>query len=140
MHDTLETSGELNGGCHCGHVRYQATGDPFHATSCHCSICRRVSGAEFLTWFSIRRAEFGWTQGRPASLASSSRGSHTFCPLCSSPLTFQHANYPDEIDIALSSLDDPAQLAPSEHSYISTRLAWVQLADGFPEFPRVRGH
>lgn len=140
MSITLETPSELNGGCYCGHVRYQATGDPFHATSCHCSICRRVSGAEFLTWFSIRRTEFLWIGGRMASYASSSRGTRTFCPLCSSPLTFQHDDFPNEIDVTLCSLDDPAQLSPKEHSYVSTRLAWVQLSDSLPEFVRARGH
>ena len=35
----------LTGGCFCGRVRYEARGPAFNRTSCHCSICRRTSGA-----------------------------------------------------------------------------------------------
>ena len=35
----------LQGGCFCGRVRYEVTGIPFDETICHCSICRRTTGA-----------------------------------------------------------------------------------------------
>jgi len=37
----------LKGGCYCGAVRYEAAGTPFNETSCHCTICRRTTGAPF---------------------------------------------------------------------------------------------
>jgi hypothetical protein len=138
MTNTADSTEALCGGCYCGHVRYEAAGDPFHATSCHCSICRRVSGAAFVTWFSIQRAEFTWVRGHAASFASTAKGTRTFCPLCSTPLTFQHADYPAEIDITLCSLDDPTALTPKDHTFVSNRLAWVQLADQLPEYWEVR--
>jgi len=52
----------LMGGCFCGAVRYEA-GSPYHLTNCHCTTCRRTSGAPFVTWFSVRRAEFKLLQG-----------------------------------------------------------------------------
>ncbi len=42
----------LRGGCFCGNIRYEAVGTPFNETNCHCSICRRTTGAPFVTWFS----------------------------------------------------------------------------------------
>ena len=41
----------LTGGCFCGAIRYEARGTPFHESNCHCSICRRTTGAPFVTWF-----------------------------------------------------------------------------------------
>jgi hypothetical protein len=53
----------LTGGCFCGAIRYEARGTPFHETSCHCSICRRTTGAPFVTWFSVRSPDFRIIQG-----------------------------------------------------------------------------
>lgn len=44
----------LEGGCLCGAVRYRVTGKPYHVTHCHCSMCRRASGAPLVTWFSVK--------------------------------------------------------------------------------------
>ena len=32
----------ITGKCHCGAVRFTHPGPPDHATSCNCSICRRL--------------------------------------------------------------------------------------------------
>ena len=40
---------EWTGGCLCGAVRYRATVDPIRVVNCHCGMCRRASGAAFLT-------------------------------------------------------------------------------------------
>ncbi len=37
----------LNGGCLCGAIRYEAGAGAFHQSACHCSLCRRASGAPF---------------------------------------------------------------------------------------------
>jgi hypothetical protein len=53
----------LKGGCFCGDIRYEAGGKPFYRTNCHCSICRRTTGAPFVAWFSVPRSEFRLVQG-----------------------------------------------------------------------------
>jgi hypothetical protein len=50
----MRESNMLTGGCFCGDIRYAVTGSPFHPTNCHCSICRRTTGAPFVAWFSVR--------------------------------------------------------------------------------------
>ena len=35
---------EHHGGCHCGAVRLVLRENPIEATSCNCSICRRIGG------------------------------------------------------------------------------------------------
>ena len=56
---------EWTGRCLCGAVRYRATEDPIRAVNCHCGMCRRLSGAAFLTHVHFRIGAFTWTKGKP---------------------------------------------------------------------------
>lgn len=128
----------LKGGCFCGHVRYEAGGQPFHSTVCHCSMCRRVAGAPMVAWFTVPRAEYRVVAGIPTRFASSERAERTFCPRCGTPLTFEGKLNPDEVDITTLSLDEPEGTPPEDHTWTSGRLRWVKLCDGLPAYTDLR--
>jgi hypothetical protein len=128
----------LNGGCFCGAIRYQAGGTPFDQTNCHCSICRRTTGAPFVAWFSVPRSEFRLIQGVPTQFRSSLEGMRSFCPHCGTQLTFERNDASNEIDVTTCSLDAPEQLPPKDHTRTSSKLAWVNLADGLPQYQEAR--
>lgn len=128
----------LTGGCHCGYIRYTAAGTPTQETNCHCSICRRTTGAAFVTWFTVRPSEFRFTSGEPTRYPSSARAERTFCPRCGTQLTFRHADFPDDLDITTCSLDDPEAVPPKDHTRTSSKLGWIALSDGLPQFPEAR--
>jgi hypothetical protein len=128
----------LTGGCLCGEVRYEAAGTPFHQTNCHCSMCRRASGAPMVAWFSVPYAQLRWTSGVPTRYRSSAHAVRSFCPRCGTQLTFQSDRYPEEIDITTCSLDDPEQAPPQDHTRTSSQLRWVKLDDGLPRHPEAR--
>jgi hypothetical protein len=128
----------LSGGCACGAIRYQVSGRPFDETNCHCSICRRASGAPFVAWFSVARAAFRFVRGEPRRFRSSARAMRAFCPDCGTQLTFERDDRPGEIDLTTCSLDDPALVPPKDHTHVSTRVPWVRLCDGLPEHPEWR--
>jgi hypothetical protein len=128
----------LEGGCLCGAVRYRAEGAPFHLTNCHCSICRRASGAPFLAWFAVPRATFRWLGAEPAYYQSSTEARRGFCPRCGTQLSFSHRQLPDQIDLTTCSLDDPEALPPQDHIWTASKLGWVALDDGLPAYPQCR--
>jgi hypothetical protein len=128
----------LHGGCFCRAIRYEAGGAPFNETSCHCSICRRTTGAAFVTWFSVTRDQFRFSRGTPTRFQSTSQGTRSFCPDCGTQLTFEHADFGNEIDISTCSLDDPNRLPPRDHTHVSSKLGWITLADGLSEYPQAR--
>jgi hypothetical protein len=128
----------LTGGCYCGAVRYQADGTPFNETNCHCSICRRTAGAPFVAWFSVPRAAFRFVSGAPTRFQSTPKGRRSFCPRCGTQLTFESADAPSEIDVNTVSLDDANSVPPKDHTRTSSKLAWIKLADGLPEFREAR--
>jgi hypothetical protein len=128
----------LRGGCHCGRVRYEAHGTPFHQTICHCVDCRRVAGAPCVAWFSVRTADLRFVAGEPRRYASSARAERGFCGDCGTPLTFQDHGLPDEIDVTTCSLDEPERMPPEDHVRAARKLPWIHLADGLPRYPGTR--
>ena len=101
--DRLPTVGlMLTGGCFCGAIRYEADGAPFRETNCHCSICRRTTGAPFLSIFSVKSIEFRIIKGQPARFNSTAKTVRSFCSRCGTRLTSEHPDFPEEIGITAS--------------------------------------
>ncbi|WP_222945919.1 GFA family protein [Paraburkholderia podalyriae] len=123
----------LKGRCFCREVRYEVLDIPFDSTVCHCADCRRASAAPFVAWFSVKRSEFRFVHGEPRSFASSKAVLRTFCPDCGTQLTYQHDDFPDEIDITTCSLDVPDLVPPEHHTWTSRKLPWVHVSDALPK-------
>lgn len=128
----------LKGGCFCGAIGYETAGASFHQTNCHCSICRRTTGAPFVAWFSVPRSEFCFAQGTPTRYRSTAKGTRSFCSHCGTQLMFEHDDASDELDVTTCSFDDPEQLPPTDHTRTSIKLAWVELAEDLSEYPEAR--
>jgi hypothetical protein len=128
----------LKGGCFCGAIRYEADASPFDETVCHCSICRRTTGAPSVAWFSVPRKKYRLTDGTPARFRSSARAVRAFCSRCGTQITFERDDLPDEIDVTTCSLDEPDRVPPKNHIYASSKPAWVRLGDGLPASPEER--
>ncbi|MDB5753223.1 MAG: aldehyde-activating protein [Ramlibacter sp.] len=129
---------QLKGGCFCDEVRYEAEGEAARLTNCHCTICRRVSGAPFVAWFTVSRARFRFVRGEPTCFRSSPTGTRGFCGRCGSQLTFASDDAPHEIDVTTCTLDEPEALPSQDHTYVRSKLDWVTLADGLPRHWRAR--
>ncbi|MGI9170469.1 MAG: GFA family protein [Caulobacteraceae bacterium] len=124
----------LTGGCCCGAVRYEAGGEPIERALCHCSICRATTGAPAVAWFTVKRADFRFTAGAPASFASTPKATREFCATCGTQLTFAHEAYGGKrIDITTASLDHPEAAPPLEHIWTRSRLGWMTHLDALPE-------
>lgn len=122
----------LDGGCLCGAVRYRIEGAPHHVAHCHCTMCRRASGAAMVTWATVRADSFKITKGEPRWYKSSDHGRRGFCPNCGGPLLFSSTRYAGWIDVAVGSLDEPEQVQPTNHTYEPSRIPWLAIDDGLP--------
>lgn len=125
----------FHGGCLCGAVCYEGTGKPLKVANCHCSMCRRHSGATYLTYGAFRRESICFTKGYPTDYRSSKDAIRGHCGNCGSPLTFVFDTDPDTIWLTVGSFDFPDQIRPTEHWYVTDKLAWVSLDDGLPQWP-----
>lgn len=130
---------QRQGGCRCGAVRYEVSGDPENVTLCHCSDCRKSAGAPMVAWAAFREERFRLMQGEPASHNSSVQVMRGFCRDCGTGLTYRHAEMlPGIVDIQSVTLDDPEALPPQAHIQTAERLGWMASAHqlrGFERYP-----
>ncbi|MDX2272909.1 MAG: GFA family protein [Cyanobacteriota bacterium] len=126
---------QWQGGCLCGHIRYQIEGDPLLAAICHCSMCRRAHAAPLVAWAMFSQSQVVFPRSSPSYYASSASAQRGFCPICGTQICFIEESLPDLIDIAIGSLDHPDTLPPTLHYWYSRHLSWAELGDSLPRYP-----
>lgn len=110
----------VTGGCLCGRVRFEATGQPYRVGICHCLDCRKHHGALFHA-SAIFPAESVTIHGDTRVFAN-----REFCPHCGSTVFGRSG---DEIELNLGSMDAPDQFKPTYELWTVRRESWL------PAFP-----
>ena len=125
----------MTGSCLCGGVRYAIDAPLQLARNCHCSACRKATGAAFATNGYVPIATFKWIRGEEliAAYASSPDVTRTFCRVCGSTLQFIARQYPDAFGIALGSVDGDPGCRPARHVYVGSKASWFEITDDLPQ-------
>ena len=103
---------KVNGGCHCGAVRFEAeVGEPpVPALDCNCSVCRMTGFLHVM----VSHEQFEVVSGRDA-LASYRFGTgtaeHLFCRICGVKSFYQPRSHPDAWSVNANCLDQVQELA-----------------------------
>ena len=128
----------LKGGCLCGAVKYEVTGEPQRFYHCHCSRCRKSSGTGHASNLMMTNATLVFTHGESLlkrfKVPDSERFARQFCTECGSPV----ARIVPELDavvIPAGSLDDSAPIKPQARIYWDSRTDWTCDGDALPRFP-----
>jgi len=122
------------GRCFCGQVRFELAGEPAFACHCHCESCRRAAGAPFVTWVSFDREAFALTAGTIAEYRSSPGVRRGHCAACGTTITYSWERRPEEIDIAVASLDDATGIEPEAHIWVQDKVPWLVINDDLPRY------
>ena len=122
----------LTGGCLCGAVRFTVDGEPNHVLHCHCSMCRKATGAVVATFANFDRDRVAWS-GAPARYESSAIAWRAFCPRCGTALSYTWNERPERVAIAVGAFDDPAALAATAHVFGADRLPWLHVDEHLPD-------
>lgn len=129
----------LEGSCLCGGVRYQAAGPLTWMARCHCTQCRKASGAEFATNGSVPADGFRVVAGEEllAAYEWSPGQARVFCSRCGSPLFKRSAGNPDEVRIRLGTLDSDLDQKPLFHVFVAEKPSWSEICDELPRHERL---
>lgn len=124
------TEAAITGGCQCGAVRYRVTGGLGRANLCHCRMCQRATGNAFAPLVTALGTVF---EGTPARFASSNVAERGFCAACGTALFYAPIGS-DDVELMIGSLDDPDAARPELHYGVESRVAWLHISDGLPEY------
>jgi len=124
----------LRGTCLCADIQYEVTLPLLDAGFCHCTLCRKASGAPTVAWGTVRREKLRVVRGVPHTYASSPRAERVFCGHCGSPLFFRYTPDSETVDFTLGSLLAPEQVSPQYHIWTSTQIPWMRHDDTLPRF------
>ena len=86
-------------------------------------------------WGSFALEAVRIVRGRLSEFRSSAEVSRGFCARCGTSLTYRHESRAGEIDVTLSTLDDPTLIPPRMHLWVEDRLPWVMIGDDLPQLP-----
>ncbi len=129
----------ITGGCQCGAIRYEATGEPAHHALCHCADCRKSSGAPMTGWIAFP-SDAVTISGAAVTYASSEQGRRQFCGTCGTGLFYTNATMlPGIVDIQSATLDDAEAMPPGAQIQVAERLGWMTAMGELPEFARYPG-
>jgi hypothetical protein len=130
------------GGCLCGNIRYELTGDPAMQLVCHCKNCQKQAGSAFSVIIGVPEAAVS-VAGEPRIYHdqgdSGGKVERQFCPQCGSPVFSLVEASPGMVWVKAGTLDDTSQLKPGAHIYTKSKQCWVDLGDipSFSEAPEV---
>ena len=127
------------GQCFCGKVKFEVAGPEKYACFCHCQSCQRAAGAVYVPWATFEKSSFVCTAAKMAQYHSSPGVTRGFCQVCGTSLTYEHEDRAADIDITLTSFDDPSRFSPKAHIWVEDKLPWVVIGDDLPQFPRKVG-
>jgi len=77
---------KIEGGCHCGHITYEAEADPNRVFLCHCEDCQIISGGAYRTVVRVDEEDFRLLSGTLKTYVkiaqSGNERAQCFCPEC----------------------------------------------------------
>jgi hypothetical protein len=123
------------GGCRCGAVRFEASVEPHHVSYCHCTDCRRATGAPVSAFVGFRAEGVRFTSGDP-TVFENGPASRSFCGACGSPIAYADERLEDQIWFLLGAMDHPELFKPTCHAYVREQLRFIHMPDGLPRHVR----
>ncbi len=125
----------IQGSCLCGEVRFEIEGKVSPIGQCHCSLCRKVSGAASNSVLLTARRSLSWVSGEDLIQVFTKMTNWTtsFCRVCGCPVPELRANG-KLFAVPAGSLDDDPGTRVEQHIYVESRAVWDEIAGDAPQY------
>ncbi len=131
----------VDGGCHCGFIKYEADIDPDTVGLCHCADCQVISGSAFRIIVQVSKENIRMLGGKPKTYIktaeSGTKRTQAFCPECGTSVYAAAAgDDPPILGLRVGNIRQRAQLKPSRQIWCRSRLPWLPELAGLASFEK----
>jgi len=119
----------LSGSCLCNAVQYTCKSDIKNCVNCHCSICRKLTGGAFASYFVVMMDDYTIVAGQE-QITSYTKPNTTmqkhFCRQCGTPLFNTNPKYGEVRIVYLGTLaEKDNKIIPRMNIYCDDKLNWL---------------
>jgi hypothetical protein len=133
---------KMTGGCYCGAVRYEITGEAQVSLQCHCRECQYISGGNPAALMIFPLESFQLTSGEMKQFRRSDLErpvTRYFCENCGTGVGSETPSRPGSIVIKVGTLDDPSIFAPAVAIFTCDKQDYHHIPEGIPAFDKRPG-
>jgi hypothetical protein len=138
---------KINGGCHCGNIKYTAEIDPQKVILCHCSDCQQMSGAAFRGVLPSTDTTFSMTGNIKDYIKETADSgmprAQGFCPECG---THIYATAVGDMPagtkpymIRLGTVEQKDDINPTVEIWCDSRQSWLDPIEGATQVSKQPG-
>jgi hypothetical protein len=122
-------------------VTYKVADTFEYAMNCHCSQCRRATGAAFKPLAGTKASRLTLTSGDGELLRhGDDEESHDArCRACGS-LLYSRLRDGKYVHVAMGTLVDEPSIRPSVHILVGSNAPWIEITDALPQFDGFPDH
>jgi hypothetical protein len=128
---------QVDGGCHCGAIKYSATINPDAVGICHCHDCQVLSGTAFRVAVGTKEADFRLQSGTPKIYVKTAESGNpreqAFCGDCGSHIYATSVGGEDRmLMLRAGTLSQFGDLTPARQIWAGESHAWTQNIGSMP--------
>jgi len=114
------------GGCRCGRVRFEASGQPLLTMACHCKGCQRMTASAYSLSDTYPAQAFKVTEGEIVLGGLHGPTRHHFCDHCKSWLYTEPDGLPDIVNVRSTMFDQTDEQRPFVEVFTGEGLPWAR--------------
>jgi hypothetical protein len=124
------------GGCLCGGIRFEITGEISDIVCCHCSECRKAQGTAFATNGVVKEIDFKVISGANFLKAYEPSPGYAklFCSRCGSPIISKSEKKPGVVRVRLGTIESDINERPMAHIFVGSKANWEEICGSIPQF------
>ena len=120
----------IDGGCHCGNIRYEAEIDPEKVLVCHCTDCQTLSATAFRTVVLVPESRFNLLSGDLKTYVktadSGNKRAQVFCPECGTQLYSTSIGDEERVlGLRVGTARQRRELRPKKQIWCRSALDWI---------------